>query len=114
MSNNTDMTYVTDVRCVLQHVMSTRKWVVVLCPNSETASDFMRVLIPMLPLGTLCGGRTFRIPKAGCLSVVTLTGPFFTLSTETPFDLRLVGWKDKTNGDFRGSEWFAKAKALIA
>jgi hypothetical protein len=86
-------------------------WVVVVVPP-EALKDAQNALVAVAN-GHQFSGRTLRLPRGGCVSLVPVTNQSF-LPDDQPFHVMFAGWGGKTTQAQEMARWRTAASRTVS
>jgi len=111
MAETDSLNLTVEVGSVVREVDKNDGWTVMVCPTPEVADACGKLVSVMAPAGVVSGGRTFKFPNDGRLSVTAADGPLF-VPDGTPFAVAFLGWSSKDDGKGM-TKWANKAAKIF-
>jgi len=102
--------FVVDTQRVVQLVLDTGEWIVIICPDQVMTRSCSQALSCALPSGTPFSGRTARLGK-GKISVACILDDVFIPPKES-YSTVYLGWKPKDN-PVGAAKWQSRSSKVI-
>ncbi len=106
------MDLMTDVQQAISHAKISGDWMVIVCPNADTATPCSQILAASVPDDARFSGRTAILESNGRVSVVVAAEEVF-IPDETPFVVSFLGWTSSTKSKGM-AKWGEKSSRVLS
>jgi len=111
MAEINSLNLINEIRAAVKEVQKNGGWLILVCPSFIISEDCGKILSLMVPIDTVSGGRTFKFPNNGYLSVANVNEALF-VPEGTNFSVAFIGWTAKD--DEKGlTKWMNKTTKIF-
>lgn len=107
--NIDDLNIFSEVQPILHTVEKLGVWIIIVCPNGDTALKYAQVVAGGLPSNARFSGRTGVFPNGGKVTVVSIEDSFI----EGSYMVAHLGWGFKTQQIKGSSLWLTTTFKLF-